>query len=275
MATEKNSTQPGHYVQANGLEIYYDEVGAGEPLLLLHGGTLTASSWRAHGQAFAQHYRVIMPDSRGHGRTRNPAGALSYRLMADDMVAFVQALGLDKPLICGFSDGGQIALEVGMRYPALAKALVVIGAFYKFSEQYCNTIRGWGIAGPGVVDLEQVQKAVPSLVKLWQTEHAPLGGSDAWQTLLVQISTLWWMPLAYTEQDFQQITDPTLIMIGDRDEFVPTEEAVEMYRFIPQAELAILPHTTHGGAVSGASGVNPLFMDIVFDFFLRHNTQGE
>lgn len=60
--------------------------------------------------------------------------------MADDMVAFVQALGLDKPLICGFSDGGQIALEVGMRYPALAKALVVIGAFYKFSEQYCNTI---------------------------------------------------------------------------------------------------------------------------------------
>lgn len=60
-----------------------------------------------------------------------------------------------------------------------------------------------------------------------------------------------------------------------RDEFVPTEEAVEMYRFIPQAELAILPHTTHGGAVSGTSGVNPLFMDIVLDFFLRYNTQGE
>lgn len=54
--------QPGHYVQANGLEIYYEEVGAGAPLLLLHGGTLTSSSWRAQGLSFAQHYRVIMPD---------------------------------------------------------------------------------------------------------------------------------------------------------------------------------------------------------------------
>lgn len=275
MATQENSTQPGDYVQANGLAIYYEEVGAGAPLLLLHGGTLTASSWRAHGQAFAQHYRVIMPDSRGHGRTRNPAGALSYRLLADDMVAFVQALGLDKPLICGFSDGGQIALEIGMHYPALAKALVVIGASYKISEQAHNTIQGWGITGPGMVDLTQVQKTLPGMVELWQTAHTPLGGSAAWQTVLGQISTLWWTPLAYTEQELQQITAPTLILLGDRDEFMAVEEAVELYRLLPQAELAVFPHATHGAVVSGAAGVNPLFMDIVSDFFQRYSTQGE
>lgn len=267
--------QSGHYVQANGLELYYEEVGAGPPLLLLHGGTLTASSWRAHGEAFAQHYRVLMPDSRSHGRTKNPTGELSYRLLADDMAAFVQALGLHQPLICGFSDGGQITLELGIRYPALAKALVVIGASYKISEHALNTARGWGIVGPGVVDLAQVQQTMPDAVKQWQTEHAPLGGADAWQTLLGQISTLWWTPLAYTAQELHQITAPTLILVGDRDEFMPAEEAVETYRLLPQAELAILPHATHGGAVAGATGVNPLFMDIVSDFFSRHSTQGE
>jgi pimeloyl-ACP methyl ester carboxylesterase len=122
------SPQPGHYVNANGLDVYYEEVDAGAPLILLHGGTVTSARWQPQLPAFARHFRVITPDSRGHGRTNNPAGVLSYRLMADDMAALVQALGLDAPLICGYSDGGQIALEIGMRYPDLAAALVVGGA---------------------------------------------------------------------------------------------------------------------------------------------------
>ena len=124
MTTAIGASPLGHHVQANGLEIYYEEYGGGEPLLLLHGGTLSSRSWQAHAPAFAQHFRVIAPDSRGHGRTRNPTDELSYRLMADDLAAFVQALGLNKPLLCGFSDGAQIAMEFGMHYPDLAKALV-------------------------------------------------------------------------------------------------------------------------------------------------------
>jgi len=62
---------------------------------------------------------------------------------------------------------------------------------------------------------------------------------------------------------------------SDKDEVMPAEEAVETYRLIPQAELAILPHATHGAVVAGTAGVNPLFRDIVLDFFLRYNTQGE
>jgi pimeloyl-ACP methyl ester carboxylesterase len=273
MSTEGNATSQGQYAQANGLEIYYEEYGSGEPLLLPHGGTLTAHSWQAHAPLFAQHFRVIAPDSRGHGRTRNPSGELSYRLMADDMAAFVQALGLNKSLLCGYSDGGQIALEFGMHYPDLAKALVVCGAWYKFSEGYCNGLKGWGLEGPGVVDMVKLQTNMAGAVEFWQTEHAPLGGPDAWQTLLRSIATMWWTPLNYTATDFEKITSPTLILLGDRDEFIPVEEAVEMYRFIPQAELAILPNANHGETVSGSSGVNPLFLNTVLDFLLRQYAQ--
>jgi pimeloyl-ACP methyl ester carboxylesterase len=138
---EHTETPHGHYIQANGLDIYYEEYGQGKPLLLIHAGTLTAQSWQPYLAAFAEHYRVITPDSRGHGRTANPLGTMSYRLFADDMAALVQALALQKPLICGYSDGGQVALEIGMHYPDLPQALLVGGAWFKFSEAYRAWVR--------------------------------------------------------------------------------------------------------------------------------------
>src|SRR6476646_1292495 len=134
--TEHGETRHGHYVRANDLNIYYEEHGQhqGKPLLLIHGGILTGASWQPYIEAFAKHYRVITPDSRGHGRTANPTGSMSFRLLADDMVALVQALDLQKPLICGYSDGGQVTLEIGMRYPDLPRALVIGGAYAELTE---------------------------------------------------------------------------------------------------------------------------------------------
>ena len=138
---EHTETQRGHYIQANGLDIYYEEHGQGKPLLLIHAATVSAESWQPYLPVFAEHYRVITPDSCGHGRTANPSGTMSYRLLADDMAALVQALALHKPLICGYSDGGQIALEIGMRYPDLPQALVVGAAMFKFNEVYRAWVR--------------------------------------------------------------------------------------------------------------------------------------
>jgi pimeloyl-ACP methyl ester carboxylesterase len=156
--TNVNSTRQGHYVPANGLEIYYEEYGSGEPLILLHGGTVTSQMWQPHIPFFTEHFRVIAPDSRGHGHTNNPIGELSYRMMADDVAAFIQALDLKKPLIFGYSDGGQIALEVGIRYTNLTKALIVGAAWYKFSEAYLSSLKAMWFEGPGVVNFEELQK---------------------------------------------------------------------------------------------------------------------
>jgi pimeloyl-ACP methyl ester carboxylesterase len=139
MNTQTNANPKGQFVAANGLEMYYEEAGSGAPLILLHGGTAIGSSWQPHLTALVKHFRVIMPDSRGHGRTNNPDGQLSYRMMADDFAAFAQALGLTKPFIFGYSDGGQTGLEIGMRYPDLAGALIIGGATYQFSQSQCKT----------------------------------------------------------------------------------------------------------------------------------------
>ncbi len=269
--TNVTSTQQGQYVQVNGLNMYYEEHGGGEPLILLHGGTATSRMWQPHIPSFAQHFRVIAPDSRGHGRTNNPTGEFSYRLMADDVAAFVQALGLTKPLVCGYSDGGQIALEIGMRYPNLTKALVIGAAWYEFSETYVNSLKALGFEDPGVVNIEQVQRTAPDLVKLWETEHSRTDDPDYWQTLIKQISTMWWTPLDYTTEDFQKIIEPTLVLMGDRDGMIPVEQALEMYQLISSAELAILPNTTHMSTVMKAE----LFMSNVLDFLLRHSTPAE
>lgn len=94
------------FVEANGIKIHYVEEGEGPPLLLIHGGGLTAKSWQGLAKEASRYFRVIMPDSRGHGLTNNPQGTFSYDLMTEDMAAFVKALKLEKPLVMGYSDGG-------------------------------------------------------------------------------------------------------------------------------------------------------------------------
>ena len=154
MSNDAGPIPQRHFVKANGLTMYYQEIGTGDPLILLHGGTATSDSWQGHLPLFVEHFRVIMPDWRGHGKTDNPTGEFSYRMLADDIAAFILALGLTKPLVCGYSDGGQITLDLGMRYPDIAGALGIGGAGYKLTELYFNTIKGYGFEAPGVVHID-------------------------------------------------------------------------------------------------------------------------
>jgi pimeloyl-ACP methyl ester carboxylesterase len=254
----------GKYVQANGISIHYEEFGSGAPLIVLHGGTSTLEEWKPLVPSFAPHFHVYAVDNRGHGKTDNPLGKLSYRTMADDVAAFIEALDISHPFVCGYSDGGQIALELAMRYPGLARALVVGAAWYKFSEAYVNALKGWGFERAGEYDFDWVQANFPQFVEDWKTHHHP-DNRDYWKSLLLQISELWLTPLNYTEADFKQIVDPVLILIGDRDGMIPLEDAIEMYQMIPNAELAVLPNTHHLSVVT-----NPeMLIHIVLDFLMR------
>ncbi len=259
---------PGFYIPANGLDIYYEEYGKGkseQPLILLHGGTATLQSWQEHIPAFAAHFRVIVLDSRGHGKTNNPAGELSYPMMADDVAAFIQTLDLNQPLVFGYSDGGQIALELGIRYPDLTKALVLGGTCYRFSEQYFAALTGFGVDKPGSVpfDFERMQTDQPEWVQYLQAEHARADRPDNWKILMEQIAKLWWNVQDYSVEDLNKITTPTLILLGDRDEGVEVEQAVEMYHSIANAELAILPNAHHGDLDEVAD-------KLVVEFLKRH-----
>src|SRR6478609_2659416 len=174
--TEAEQAPHGRHVQANGVDIYYQEhsQSQGRPLILIHGGVLTGQSWQPYLTAFAEHYRVITPDTRGHGRTNNPTGSMSFRLLADDVAALAQALDLHKPLIYGYSDGGQVALELGMRYPELPKALVVGGAHLELTEGSRQWVRSvLGDAESPEVDSEKLEGDDPGFAAMLKRDHGP------------------------------------------------------------------------------------------------------
>jgi pimeloyl-ACP methyl ester carboxylesterase len=191
-------------------------------------------------------------------------------LRADDAAGFIRALELRRPIICGYSDGGQIVLELGMHYPDLAGALVIGAAWFRFTDSYRDWLTAFGFEVPGRVDLEHIEREMPRMVETWRAWHAPRG-ADYWKTLLPQISTMWMTPLDYTEADFRKIRVPTLILVGDRDGVVTLEEAVDMYRYIQGAELAIVPDSDHMFLWSKPE----VFTNTVMDFCLRQSATTE
>ena len=254
-----------HVVQANGVNMYYETHGQGEPLLLLHAGTLSADMWQPYLAAFTAHYRVIAPDMRGHGRSDNPTGAMSYRQLADEVVAFARALDLNKLPIAGFSDGGQVALEIGMRYPNLPRSLVVGGVWFQFTAKY----RAWARDALGdeespEVDTVRLARDHPD----WAAWLEQIYGPDDWKPLLIHIKRMWTTPLNYTPDDFARVVAPTLVLLGDRDELVSIDEAAEMYRLLPAAELAVVPGANHGAFFSEKVAA---FQSLMLDFLLRHS----
>jgi pimeloyl-ACP methyl ester carboxylesterase len=265
--SEHGETPRGRYIRANGLDIHYEEHGQGEPLLLIHGGALTAGSWQPYLDGFAKHFRVITPDSRGHGRTSNPTGNMSFRLLADDAAALVQALGLHRPMIFGYSDGGQVTLEIGMRYPDLPRSLVIGGAHLELTQGSRNWVRSiLGDPQSPEVDFEHFERNYSEFAADLQRDH----GDEGWKTLLKQIKPMWNAMLNYTPDDFARVLVPTLVLVGDRDGFVPVEDGVAMYRLLPNAELAVIPAADHGRLIFSRE-MAALVQPLILDFLQRHN----
>lgn len=254
--------QEGKTVSANGLEIFYREWGSGRPLILLHGATDTHGYWNPFIPSLCKRYRVIVPDNRGHGRTFNPEPFLTYPMMADDLAGMIQALNLDCPYIFGFSDGGQAALDLGIRYPKAAGALVLGGVWFQFSHYYLDAISRAGFVSPGVFDLNVYEKQAPLdwEERLRKAHHDPR--AEYPRLLLSMLAKLWWTPLGYTGEDLKKVTSPVLILAGEKDEFIPLGEAQELARMIPDAELGVIPDAGHNQVVISGG----IFLDLVLDF---------
>ena len=255
----------GKFVYTHDLDIYYRAYGGGRPLILLHGATDTHKLWSSLFPELSKNFQVFTPDSRGHGRTLNPAGELNYQTMADDLAAFIQVLDLEKPFIFGYSDGGQTALDFGMRYPDVAGALVIGGAWYRFSAQYQDALIKAGFIGEGEIDFHNYEKFAPSDWRERMGKIHPNPDQNYPEVLLRSLATLFWTPLNYAKEDFLKIQAPTLILVGENDELVPPEESREMAAMIPGAEFAEIPGTTHTQVIVPGGECLP----IVIDFLLR------
>jgi pimeloyl-ACP methyl ester carboxylesterase len=224
-------------VQLNDIEMYYETEGAGEPLLLLHGGTGCLENWLHAGRDFLlSEYTLIKPDARGHGRTTNPQRMITHRQCALDTLGLLDHLGIRKCRAIGVSMGGNILLHVATLQPDRIQAMVVVSAAMYFPEQ-----------------ARAIMRQVPT------PDHQP---APEWEAMRKrhklgdqQIVALWhWarkMKDSYDDMNFtppslSRITAPTLIVYGDRDPLYPVEMAVEMYRAIPHSALWVVPNGGHG-----------------------------
>lgn len=255
----------GKFTTANGLDIYYREWGDGRPLILLHGATDTHEFWSPYIPFFSKRYRVITPDNRGHGRTINPDPNLTYPMMADDLAGLIQSLNLESPLIFGYSDGGQAALDFAMRYPELSGALVIGGIWYQFSESYQEALRSVGFLSQKVIDYDRYEAQAPEDWEehLRKIHHDPR--LDYPRILLSKLAKLWWTPLNYSDEDLQQVSIPTLVIMGENDEMIPWEETRKLTSRIPEAEFGLIPDAAHTEVIVP----DGLFLGLVLDFFER------
>ena len=136
-------------------------------------------------------FRVITPDSRGHGRSTNPSGELSYAQLADDVAALIAALGLVRPVVGGYSDGGQVALELGARHPDAAGALIVGAAYPEFAATGIRAVNKafLGADDTGIPNLAQLDINLGDFADLMKARHP--GGDEQWRTLVGQSASMW------------------------------------------------------------------------------------
>jgi len=255
---------PGKYILINDLRMYYESYGEGIPVILLHGGLETCRMWAPVVPALSNNYWVITPDSRGHGRTGASVEAVSYSLMVEDTIQLIQELGLTRPFVVGYSDGGQIAKLMAINHPGLVRGYMIGGIFNAMTAEWRHLMQGpLGFEGPGVVDTERVLQNNPEIVRDLQEKHDIFHGQDYWKTLLIQSSQRWWSPLELSRVDFAKIADPTLFWTGDRDVFCPPEQSLEMYRMVKGAELAVIPNADHFSVTQQIDIVNNILLNFI------------
>jgi pimeloyl-ACP methyl ester carboxylesterase len=193
----------GRYVHANGIDIHCVEAGAGEPVILVDNSMVSTNpiwaglpfAYVSSIDRFAEHFRVIVPDTRGSGRTIHPGGPISHELLADDVAALIDALGLDRPLICGFSDGGEVATVVGIRHPGSVRAIVNHGGYDLFNpDPRAPTIVLTPQMLGGSPDATQADPEVVAsrfeelrtMFELMKADHDSAQGPGHWRTVVAQ-----------------------------------------------------------------------------------------
>jgi len=253
-----NATPQTGYAPVNGLEMYYEIHGAGEPLVVLHGAYMTIDAMGEVVPELAKTRQVIGVELQGHGHTADADRPLTYEQMADDVAALMRHLGIEQGDVFGYSMGGGVALQVAIRHPELVRKLVVASVSYTSDGMHPELLAMFPTITPEVFAGSPIEEAY--------LRTAP--NPEDFPTLVAKLKQLDMQPYAWPPEDIQGISAPTLFIIGDSDA-IRLDHAVEMFRLLgggvpgdlaglPKSQLAVLPGTTHfvppGSAVLDRAG---------------------
>lgn len=239
---------PDNTVEVNGLSTFYHEWGQGDPLLLLHGGFGSGEDMQPIGRELAKHFRVIAPDRRGHGRTPDVEGPITYENMAADTIAFMEAMNLPKAHLVGYSDGGILCLLIALQRPDLISRMVPLSANFHHEGIPPQTMAMFGSVTPDVLKM-----MLPEPVAYY--EQSSPDGAEHFPEVFEKIKQMIMTEPTLKAEELSKITVPTLVISADRD-LMTIEHTVAIFEAIPNAQLCIVPGSTHALAIERAEDVS-------------------
>jgi pimeloyl-ACP methyl ester carboxylesterase len=265
------SAGSGQYADVNGINLYYETYGAGRPMILLHGGLGSGEMFGPILPTLAEHHRVFVVDLQGHGRTADIDRPIDVRLMADDIAALIDHLGLHKPDVVGYSLGGGVAFHVAIKYPEKVGRLVSASANIRRDAIY-----------PDMLEQQaQVNAAAAEFLKdtpMYELYQRVAPRPDDFPRLLDKVGAAMAKDFDFTEE-VRGLQVPTLVVAADAD-MAPPSHYVEIFNLLdgglrdggwmgegrPKGghALAILPGLTHYNLDE-----SPLFAAVTLAFLDR------
>ncbi|WP_315838367.1 alpha/beta hydrolase [Bradyrhizobium prioriisuperbiae] len=221
--------------EVNGIRIHYaiygQELGKGSPVIFLHGGLANTDYWGNQVGPVAAHHTVILMDSRGHGRSTRDSRPYGYDLMADDVVALMVQLKIEKADIVGWSDGAILGLDLAMRHKDR------VGKVFAFAA---NTMTS------GVIDGVEKNPTFAAYIARAGQEYAARSATPGdYDAFVEQIGKMWASQPNWSDAQLRSIDTPVLIVDGDHDEAIKRDHTEYMAATIPHAGLLILPNASH------------------------------
>lgn len=224
----------GKLAELGELTVHYEEHGSGSPLLLLHGFGGCTRNWHPFIPVLAQHFRLILPDLPGHGRSTSAAPVFSHKSAAQQMLRLLSHLGIEQAAAMGISSGGMVLLHMGANTPERLCAMVLVSATTHFPAQARAIMRRATLA------------TMPAEVRAMYRTCAVQGEAQA-ESLVRQFNALAESKddVCFTREELGRVSARTLAVHGDRDDFFPLQIAQDLCRSIPDAELWVIAGGGH------------------------------
>lgn len=253
------------YAPVNGLKMYYEIYGSGQPLVLLHGSYATIkTTWCNMIPALSKNHQVIAVELQGHGHTADINRSITCEAMAEDIAAFLKYINIPQADIMGYSMGSGVALNVALKHPGLVRKLVLLSPVYKSD----------GIQADYWPMLPNVTPEIFEGSPVKQEYDSVNPNPKNWPILVAKLKTIYVKGFDWKAQNLKAIKLPVMVVVGDADMVCP-EHAVEMFRLfgggqfgdlkgLPNSQLAILPATSHVGMLFRAEwllAMIPAFLD--------------
>lgn len=235
--------------QVNGIDLYYQIHGAGPPLILLHGGLANADYWSNQIPVFAEKYKTIAIDSRGHGRSTFTEQPISYTLMAADVIALMDTLGIERADVVGWSDGGIIGLDIAIHHPERLNKLIAYGANYNPSGLRADVNENAKFTNYIAKAAADYQQVAPDPLR--------------WDAFLENIGKMWATEPNYTPAQLATIATPTLILDGEEEECIDINHTKEMAGLIPTATLILMAGVGHFAPWEQPQAFNAMVLDFL------------